>query len=131
MILVILFLYVALFIKAKPHQQQSSPSKRAFFSAAPSPVSRVQCSPEKMKTMKKRKNSTCSGTSFPGTGRREPWERRCLWDQHPKDGKTLVCDTRDRAITWEFCRDLHLTLVFSGLLRKICLKQGEVWREVF
>ena len=52
MILVILFLYVALFIKAKPHQQQSSPSKRVFFSAAPSPVSGVQCSPEKIKTMK-------------------------------------------------------------------------------
>ena len=48
-----------------------------------------------------------------------------------EDGKTLVCDTRDRAITWEFCRDFHLTLVFSGLLRKICLKQGEVWRKVF
>ena len=34
-----------------------------------------------------------------------------------EDGKTLVCDTRDRAITWEFCRDLHLTLVFSGLFK--------------
>ena len=48
-----------------------------------------------------------------------------------EDDKTLVCDTRDRAITWWFCRDLHLTLVFSGLLRNICLKQGEVWRKVF
>ena len=53
-----------------------------------------------------------------------------------EDDKTLACDTRDRdtrdrVITWEFCRDLHLTLAFSGLLRKICLKQGEVWRKVF
>ena len=30
----------------------------------------------------------------------------------------LLCDKRDRAITYGFCRDLHLTLVFSGLLQK-------------
>ena len=29
-----------------------------------------------------------------------------------------------------FCRDLHLTLMFSGLLHKICLKESEVWRKV-
>lgn len=123
MILVILYLYVALFIKAKPHQQQSSPSKRVFFSAAPSPVSRVKCSPQKMKTTKTRKikNSTCSGTSFPGTGN----------DVASVRTAKRLCVARDRAITWEFCGDLHLTLVLSGLLRKICLKQGEVWRKEF
>ena len=36
----------------------------------------------------------------------------------PKDGKTLACDKRDRAITYVFCRHLLLTLMFSGLLRK-------------
>ena len=35
-----------------------------------------------------------------------------------KDGKTLVCDKRDRAISYFFCRDLHLTLIFSGLFQK-------------
>ena len=34
-----------------------------------------------------------------------------------KDGKMLVCDKRDRAIT-----DLHLTLMFSGLLQKDLFK---------
>ena len=90
MILVILCLYVALFMKAKPDQQYSSPSKRVFFSAAPSPVSRVQCSPEKIKTMKTRKNSTCSGTLFPGKGRREPWERRCLWEEEEEEEKNTL-----------------------------------------
>ena len=32
-----------------------------------------------------------------------------------KDGKTLVCDKHDRAITWVFCGDLQ-TLMFSDLL---------------
>ena len=39
-----------------------------------------------------------------------------------KDGKMLECDKRDRAITYVFCRDLHLTLMFSGLLQKDLLK---------
>ena len=39
-------------------------------------------------------------------------------------------DKRDRAITCVFCRDLHLTLMFSGLSKKICLKESEVWRKV-
>ena len=39
-----------------------------------------------------------------------------------KDGKTLVCDKRDRAISYVFCRDLHLTLIFSGLLQKDLFK---------
>ena len=40
-----------------------------------------------------------------------------------EDGKTLVCDKRDRAITCAFCRDLVL-------YRKMCLKENEVWRKV-
>ena len=39
-------------------------------------------------------------------------------------------DKRDRAITCVFCRDLHLTLMFSGLYKKICSKESEVWRKV-
>ena len=27
--------------------------------------------------------------------------------QEELDGKTLMCDKRDRAITYVFCRDLH------------------------
>ena len=42
----------------------------------------------------------------------------------------LVCDKRDIAITCEFCRDLHLTFMFSGLYKKIRLKESEVWRNV-
>ena len=34
----------------------------------------------------------------------------------------LECDKRDRAITWEFCRGLPLTLTFSGLLQKDLFK---------
>ena len=44
-----------------------------------------------------------------------------------QDGKTFACDKRDRVITCVFCRDLHLTLIFSGRLQnKNCLKKGEV-----
>ena len=39
-------------------------------------------------------------------------------------------DKRDRAITCVFCRDLHLKLMFSGLYKKICLKESEVWRKI-
>ena len=35
-----------------------------------------------------------------------------------EDGKTLVSDKSCMAIIYVFCRDLHLTLMFSGLLRK-------------
>ena len=42
-----------------------------------------------------------------------------------------MCDSkRDRAITCEFCRDLQLTLMSSGLYKKILLKENEVWRKV-
>ena len=37
---------------------------------------------------------------------------------------------RDRAITCEFCRDLHLTLMFSSLYKKIRLMESELWRNV-
>ena len=47
-----------------------------------------------------------------------------------QDGKTLLCDKRDRVITCEFCRDLDLTLMSSGLYKKIRLKESEVWRKV-
>ena len=44
--------------------------------------------------------------------------------------KRFVCDKRDIAITCEFCSDLHLTLMFSGLHKNICLMESEVWRKV-
>ena len=39
-----------------------------------------------------------------------------------EDGKALVCDKRDRVISYVFCRDFHLTLMFSGLLQKDLFK---------
>ena len=39
-------------------------------------------------------------------------------------------DKRDRAITCVFCRDLHLTIMFSGLYKNICLKESEFWQNV-
>ena len=42
----------------------------------------------------------------------------------------LVHDKCDRPIMCVFCCDLHLTLMFSGLYKKICLKESEVWRKV-
>ena len=39
-------------------------------------------------------------------------------------------DKSDRAINCVFCRDLQLTLMFSGLYKKLCLKESEVWRKV-
>ena len=42
--------------------------------------------------------------------------------QEEEDGKTAVCDKRDRAITCGFCRDLHLTPRFSGPLQKDLFK---------
>ena len=42
----------------------------------------------------------------------------------------LVRDKRDRATTCEFCRELRLTILFSGLYRKTRLKETEVWRKV-
>ena len=53
-----------------------------------------------------------------------------LGRQTEEDGKTLVCDKHDRAITCVLCRDPHKTLIFSGLCKNICLKESEVWRKV-
>ena len=39
-----------------------------------------------------------------------------------QDGRTLLCDKRDKAISSVFCRDLHLTSMFSGLLQKDLFK---------
>ena len=39
-----------------------------------------------------------------------------------------LCDKRDRAITCILCRDPHLTLMFSGLCKNVCLKESEVKR---
>ena len=50
--------------------------------------------------------------------------------QEEEDGKTLVREKHDRAIKYVFCRDLHLKLMLSGLYKKICLKESEVWRKV-
>ena len=50
--------------------------------------------------------------------------------QEEGEGKTLVCDKRDKAITCILCRDLHLALIFCGLFKTICLKESEVWRKV-
>ena len=41
-----------------------------------------------------------------------------------------MCDKPDIAISCEFCRDLHLTTMFSGLYQKIHLKESNVWRSV-
>ena len=35
-----------------------------------------------------------------------------------EEGKTLVRDKRDKAITCVLCRDLHLTVMFSGRCTK-------------
>ena len=42
--------------------------------------------------------------------------------QEEEDGRTLVCDKRDKAISYVFCRDLHLTSMFSGLSQKDLFK---------
>ena len=41
-----------------------------------------------------------------------------------------MCDKRDKAISYVFCRDLHLTSMFSGLLQKDLFKGSEFWRKV-
>ena len=65
------------------------------------------------------------------TGLRHQRGRRCIvlvhqnatGRQKEEDGKTLVCDKRDRPVTFVFSGDLHLS--------KCCLKEGEVRRESF
>ena len=40
-----------------------------------------------------------------------------------------MCDDRDRAITCILRRNPHLTLMFSGLCKNICLKESKVKRK--
>ena len=40
-----------------------------------------------------------------------------------KNGKTLMCDKRDRAITCMFHRGIYLTSLFSGLSQKDLFKR--------
>ena len=47
----------------------------------------------------------------------------CNRTEEEKGGQTLVCDKRDRAIAFEFCGDLYLPLIFSGLLQKKLFKE--------
>ena len=42
-----------------------------------------------------------------------------------------MCDKRNRAITYVFCGDLHLTQSFLVFYKTTCLKEGEVWRKRF
>lgn len=48
-----------------------------------------------------------------------------------RDDKTLVCDKRDNAIACVLCRDLHITLMFSGVLLKDRFKGGLSLMESF
>ena len=60
------------------------------------------------------------------------WNKlKTQWNLHfpSNNGKTLVCDKRDRTINCEFV--VNLTLMFSGLLKKICLTETDAWRKVF
>ena len=61
-----------------------------------------------------------------GGGWRGLIREKCLFDitgpQEEEDGKTGVCDNRDRAVTCVFCRDLHFTLMFSVRLQKDLFK---------
>ena len=51
-------------------------------------------------------------------------------DGRKKRTAKRLCDKRDIAITCEFCRELRLTILFSGLYKKTRLKESEVWRKV-
>ena len=42
-----------------------------------------------------------------------------------------MCDKRDRAITYVFFGDLHLSYCFLVFYMKTCLKEGEVRRKSF
>ena len=43
----------------------------------------------------------------------------------------LVCEQRDRAITYEFCLDFHLTILFKAFYKQISVKEGKVGRKFF
>ena len=52
--------------------------------------------------------------------------------QKEEDGKTFVCDKQDRAITYVFSRDTHLTLTFLVFFYKTnLLKEGLCLAESF
>ena len=51
--------------------------------------------------------------------------------QEGRKKRTFVCDKRDRAITWDFCGGLPLTLMFLVFYKTICSEKGVVWRHVF
>ena len=52
--------------------------------------------------------------------------------QKEEDGKTFVCDKRDRAITYVFSRDIHLTLTFLVFFYKTnLLTEGLCLAESF
>ena len=42
-----------------------------------------------------------------------------------------MCDKRDRAVTFVFCGDLHLTVMFSGLYKKIRLMAKCYFKQNF
>ena len=68
----------------------------------------------------------CSGSGYQSRRDCHPFIKECaVISEFPRqdgkeeeDGKTLVWDKLDRAITCVFCRDLHLTPIFSGPLKK-------------
>ena len=49
--------------------------------------------------------------------------------QEKENEKTFACDKPNKAITCMFCRDLHSTLMFSGLLQKRSVMK--VWRKIY
>ena len=60
------------------------------------------------------------------TGGRRGQRNTCVWQRWQGYYQKLI---RVSAITWEFC--LPITLMFPGLLQKICSKEFVVWRKVF
>ena len=52
-------------------------------------------------------------------------------DRKKRTTKTLVCDKRDRPMTYAFCGDLHLSQCFLVFYKKTCSKEGEVCQKCF
>ena len=52
-------------------------------------------------------------------------------DDKKEDSKTLVCDKRDRPMTYAFCGDLHLSQCFLVFYKKTSSKEGEVCQKCF
>ena len=53
--------------------------------------------------------------------------RRLHAERRKKEGDSKS----NNAMSCLFCCDLHLTIVFSGLYCKICLKEDKVWQKLF